>query len=184
VDENMAYLQEEYNALAEKYTEEKSFARNTIAILVFDIAVLIIVIINLLLRRRGRKDDFYDDEEYPDSDEPKDEKEDIADGTLHDEKEEAFTDTEEKTMYHAEREDYADGDADAWKDEVERQDKADAADLPERQGKADEADLPEKQMAADITETQNKQMKKEKKKLRSGDRQKTDDFEIIDFNDF
>ena len=63
VDENMAYLQNEYNALAERYNEEKTFSRNTISILIFVIAVLVIIIINLLLRGRGRKKEFYDDDD-------------------------------------------------------------------------------------------------------------------------
>lgn len=74
LDENMTYLQNEYNALSEKYTEEKAFGRNAIAVLIFIIAVLIIVIINLLLQRRKGKDDFSDDsdddfsdDDFPDS---------------------------------------------------------------------------------------------------------------------
>lgn len=62
--EDMAYLQEEYTTLSEKYTAEKTFARNMIAVLVFIIAVLVIVIINLFIYRfrKQENDEFFEDE--------------------------------------------------------------------------------------------------------------------------
>lgn len=49
-------LQSAYDKLDEQYKNEKSFARKTIAVLIFLAAVLIVVIVNLLLRNR-RDDD-------------------------------------------------------------------------------------------------------------------------------
>lgn len=68
---DMEYLQGQYTALSEAYKKEKSFARNTIALLVFAVAVLIIIIINLLLHGRKKHDDFPDDD-FPDDDFPDD----------------------------------------------------------------------------------------------------------------
>ncbi|MGN0142075.1 MAG: cadherin-like beta sandwich domain-containing protein [Roseburia sp.] len=48
-DDSMAYLQREYNNLSETYAKEKAFSRNTMAILIFIIAILVIVMINMLL---------------------------------------------------------------------------------------------------------------------------------------
>lgn len=68
-DIDTEYLQEEYDALYERYTEEKSFSRNVIAILIFVIAVLVIVIVNLLLHRfRDGHDDDFTDDDYEDKD--------------------------------------------------------------------------------------------------------------------
>lgn len=70
---DITYLQEEYDALSQRYTEEKAFSRNVMAVLVFILAVLVIVIINLLIHRfrGGNSDDFSDDDdEYEDGREP------------------------------------------------------------------------------------------------------------------
>ena len=63
---DMESLQEEYDALSQKFSEEKSFSRNVIGILIFVLAVLVIVIINLLIHRFQKKEEFddYDEEEY------------------------------------------------------------------------------------------------------------------------
>lgn len=62
---DITYLQEEYDALSQRYTEEKAFSRNVMAVLVFILAVLVIVIINLLIHRfrGGNSDDFSDDDD-------------------------------------------------------------------------------------------------------------------------
>lgn len=61
-DADTTYLQKEFNDLTEQYKKEKSFARNTMAVLIFIAAVLLIIIINLLLHRHGKNggDDFFD----------------------------------------------------------------------------------------------------------------------------
>ncbi|MBO5524464.1 MAG: cadherin-like beta sandwich domain-containing protein, partial [Roseburia sp.] len=64
VDDNTAYLQEEYNTLETEMKKEKSFSRTTIGVLIFIIAVLIVIIINLLLRRRDDMDDEDDGDDY------------------------------------------------------------------------------------------------------------------------
>lgn len=70
---DMEYLQEAYNELSDKYTEEKAFARNVIAILIFIAAVLVIIIINLLIHRFRRKDDDdFPDDDFPDDDSDED----------------------------------------------------------------------------------------------------------------
>lgn len=61
---DIAYLQEQYGALSDKYAKEKSFARNMLAILVFVIAILIIVIINLLIHRSKKNDDDFHDDDF------------------------------------------------------------------------------------------------------------------------
>ena len=63
-DADITYLQEEYDALSQRYTEEKAFSRNVMAVLVFILAVLVIVIINLLIHRfrKGNNDDFSEDD--------------------------------------------------------------------------------------------------------------------------
>ena len=63
-DTDITYLQEEYDALSQRYTEEKAFSRNVMAVLVFILAVLVIVIINLLIHRfrKGNNDDFSEDD--------------------------------------------------------------------------------------------------------------------------
>lgn len=58
---DMKSMQNSYDKLNEQYTSEKSFARKTIAILIFIIAVLVVVIVNLLLRRRKDEDEWEDD---------------------------------------------------------------------------------------------------------------------------
>lgn len=63
---DMESLQEEYDALSQKYSEEKSFSRNVIGILIFVLAVLVIVIINLLLHRFRKKDEYDDYDDYDD----------------------------------------------------------------------------------------------------------------------
>lgn len=63
---DMTYLQTEYAALSEKYTEEKAFARNVIGILVFVIAVLVIIIINMLIFGQRRKNGPHDDDDLDD----------------------------------------------------------------------------------------------------------------------
>lgn len=62
--DEFAYLQQEYSALSEEYTDAKAAARTQLAILIFIIAVLVIVIINLLVRKFGKHedDDFFDDD--------------------------------------------------------------------------------------------------------------------------
>lgn len=67
-ESDMAYLQDNYNSLLEKYKSERGFTRNAIAIMVFVGAVLVIVIINMALyirrvRLEGEDDDFDDYEE-------------------------------------------------------------------------------------------------------------------------
>lgn len=52
---DMKSLKNAYDKLNKQYNTEKSFARRTIAVLIFLIAVLVIVIVNLLLR--GKKDE-------------------------------------------------------------------------------------------------------------------------------
>lgn len=63
---DMEYLQTEYAALSEKYTEEKAFARNVIGILVFVIAVLVIIIINILIFGQRKKKGPHDDDDLDD----------------------------------------------------------------------------------------------------------------------
>lgn len=65
-DTDMEYLQEEYKNLSEQYKQEKAFARNVIAIVVFIAAVLLVIIINLLIHRRESGDAF-DDGDYADA---------------------------------------------------------------------------------------------------------------------
>ncbi len=61
-ESDVEYLQNNYNALLEKYKSEKDFTRNAIAVMVFVGAVLVIVIINMALYiRRVRMDDEDDD---------------------------------------------------------------------------------------------------------------------------
>lgn len=62
--DEFAYLQQEYSALSEEYTDAKAAARTQLAILIFIIAVLVIVIINLLVRKFGKHedDDFFEDD--------------------------------------------------------------------------------------------------------------------------
>lgn len=63
-------LQEDYAQLSEKYTKEKSFARNVIGILVFVLAVFGIIIINLLIYRfRNRAGQDFDDSDFDDEEE-------------------------------------------------------------------------------------------------------------------
>lgn len=79
VTEDMAYLQEEYTALSEKYAAEKAYARNMMAVLVFIIAVLVIVIINLFVYkfRKQQTDEFFEngleDDELPEEELPEEE---------------------------------------------------------------------------------------------------------------
>lgn len=61
-------IQEEYTNLTEKYSKEKAFSRNMIAVLIFIIAVLVVVIINLLIHRAKKNNggfpgDFNDDDD-------------------------------------------------------------------------------------------------------------------------
>lgn len=58
---DMRSLQNAYDKLDKQYTSEKSFARKTIAVLVFVIAVLLVIIVNLFLRRRNEEDEWEDD---------------------------------------------------------------------------------------------------------------------------
>lgn len=58
---DMRSLQNAYDKLDKQYTSEKSFARRTIAVLVFAIAVLLVIIVNLFLRRRNEEDEWEDD---------------------------------------------------------------------------------------------------------------------------
>lgn len=58
---DMRSLQNAYDKLDKQYTSEKSFARRTIAVLVFVIAVLLVIIVNLFLRRRNEEDEWEDD---------------------------------------------------------------------------------------------------------------------------
>lgn len=62
-DADMKGLQNAYDTLDKQYKEEKSFARKTIAVLIFLAAVLIVVIVNLLLRNKksGGEEDWEDD---------------------------------------------------------------------------------------------------------------------------
>lgn len=63
-------MQEDYAQLSEKYTKEKSFARNVIGILVFVLAVFGIIIINLLIYRfRNRDEQDFDDDDFEDEEE-------------------------------------------------------------------------------------------------------------------
>ncbi len=86
--EDMTYLQEEYTELSEKYTQEKAFARNAIAVLVFILAVLAIVILNLLIHRFRRQDtDEWDtDEESTELLEHEPENRELPDEKMPDEK--------------------------------------------------------------------------------------------------
>lgn len=61
VNADMKSLQNSYDKLDKQYTSERSFARKTIAVLVFAIAVLIVVIVNLILRGRKEEDEWEDD---------------------------------------------------------------------------------------------------------------------------
>lgn len=65
-DSDLTYLQQEYEALNEKYKKEKSFSRNVIAVSVFLAAVLFIIIINLLLHRSKSGEDMDDFEDRDD----------------------------------------------------------------------------------------------------------------------
>lgn len=58
---DMRSLQNAYDKLDKQYTSEKSFARRTIAVLIFAIAVLLVIIVNLFLRRRNEEDEWEDD---------------------------------------------------------------------------------------------------------------------------
>lgn len=58
---DMKSLQNSYDKLNKQYTSEKSFARKTIAVLIFIIAVLVVIIVNLLLRRGKDEDEWEDD---------------------------------------------------------------------------------------------------------------------------
>lgn len=62
IDTDMKSIQSAYDKLDEQYKKEKSFARKTIAILIFLAAVLIVVIVNLLLRNRKDGDDDWDND--------------------------------------------------------------------------------------------------------------------------
>lgn len=66
--DELAYLQEEYTALSEEYTNAKASARTLLAVLIFVIAVLVIVIINLLIHRFGKHDDSFFDDDLTDED--------------------------------------------------------------------------------------------------------------------
>lgn len=61
INADMKGLQNSYDKLEKQYTSEKSFARKTIAVLVFIIAVLIVIIVNLFLRRGKDEDEWEDD---------------------------------------------------------------------------------------------------------------------------
>lgn len=160
IDENMAYLQNEYNALSEKYTKEKAFSRNTIAILIFVIAVLIIVIINLLLHKRNGRDVFYDDDE------------DFPEGGTSLNKQEENAEEESGTVASQEKQFAAEA-----SELQEKQFAEEASELQEKQLAEKAAKLQEKQLAAEVADLQKPELKK-------GERQKTDELEIIDFNDF
>jgi len=58
---DMKSMQNSYDKLNEQYTSEKSFARKTIAVLIFIIAVLVVIIVNLFLRRGKDEDEWEDD---------------------------------------------------------------------------------------------------------------------------
>lgn len=78
---DMEYLQEAYKELSDKYTEEKAFARNVIAIVIFIAAVLAVIIINLLIHRFRKKDDGdFPDGDSLDGDYPEDDSVDDTDG--------------------------------------------------------------------------------------------------------
>ena len=61
VNADMKGLQNSYDKLDKQYTSEKNFARKTIAILIFIIAVLIVIIVNLFLRRGKDEVEWEDD---------------------------------------------------------------------------------------------------------------------------
>ena len=54
-------LQNSYDKLDKQYSSEKNFARRTIAILVFIIAVLVVVMVNIILRGKKNEDEWEDD---------------------------------------------------------------------------------------------------------------------------
>ena len=61
INADMKGLQNSYDKLEKQYASEKSFARKTIAVLIFIIAVLIVIIVNLFLRRGKDEDEWEDD---------------------------------------------------------------------------------------------------------------------------
>lgn len=194
-DENMAFLQNEYNALSAKYTEEKAFSRNTMAIMIFIIAVLLIVIVNLLLYRRGGKDEADKPKAADLSGEPADA--DLVDADLADLQDEYVasdaSDLLKKSI-----------DADAAAELYEKSIGETNTALPETTADKMEPDLSENaahkvepDFAEKVTDeavgednqesfggSGAKAKKKEKTKMKSEQHQKTDDLEVIDFNDF
>lgn len=165
---DMEYLQEEYLELSEKYTQEKAFARNVIAILVFVIAILLIIIVNLLLHRFRKNDD--DDDDFDDNDSfdgeiPEDDfmapydrsdTESVADGETLPEEEEALPEEDREQ-------------AEKGKKKRQRRKKFFSGDLEE-----DEFSEDAKAFENEVTE---KPAEKKKEEKNDGD------FEVIDFND-
>lgn len=151
---NLAYLQEEYNALSEQYQAEKSFSRNVIGILVFAVAVLVIVIVNLLLRGRGKREDDFPETELPEEKEPAEER-------FFEEPEEK----EEKAKNGFFRRHAADriDDELAWDGDEPGEDEWDEEPEPEK--------------------TDRKKKREEKVKEPETEQTKDDDLEVLDFND-
>lgn len=54
-------MQNSYDKLDKQYTSTKNFARRTIAVLIFIIAVLIVVLVNIILRGKKNEDEWEDD---------------------------------------------------------------------------------------------------------------------------
>ena len=68
VSDELEALSEDYAELFERYSSERTSARNTIGVLVFVIAVLIVIIINLLIFRFRRRTDELEDEDIDEDD--------------------------------------------------------------------------------------------------------------------
>ncbi len=54
-------LQNSYDKLDKQYTGTKNFARRTIAVLIFIIAVLVVIMVNIILRGKKNEDEWEDD---------------------------------------------------------------------------------------------------------------------------
>lgn len=182
---DMEYLQEEYTALSEQYKQEKVFARNTIAVLVFVIAVLVIVIINLLLHEfRKKNDDIYDDYDDYDEDEDEDSLADDPEENLEDEKESSGGSAERKVNFpklslRKKREELFEDDfEDDYEEEKESFGDREIVSGEEKSvyGKQQE------QETYPVSPENEKPVKKTKEK-KAKKTKEDDDLEIIDFND-
>lgn len=166
VSSDMEYLQEEYTALSEQYKQEKAFARNTIAVLVFVIAILVIVIINLVLHGvRKKSSDIYDDD-YDDYDEDEDE---LEDEELSGESAVKQMDAPKISLPKRKEKPFRDDLEDDFGEEKEFSGEKEA-----EYGKQPEEDLLPQKKEKPIKKVKEKKIKQTKA---------DDDLEIIDFND-